>query len=211
MNIEREYELESVYQSIKFVALGNDRYSDRIVSVPAFRLLCSSLCLFFFVRFRGAREIEIIFVIDDFIVTRIDFFCWICILSMKISRDYWFLFFNGFYWYWYWIIESNSILHYHWISYMDSRIFQLFSNFLTRWMILKLIVLYFSILLFVSFLLIRCLEKVINLSNEISGENYSSKSDPHFFFCRVNLKAKATHLMREIKYVRTSPCPWSII
>lgn len=71
-------------------------------------------------------------------------------------------------------------------------------------MILKLIVLYFSILLFVS---IRCLEKVINLSNEISGENYSSKSDPHFFFCRVNLKAKATHLMREIKYVRTSPCP----
>lgn len=46
MNIEREYELESVYQSIKFVALGNDRYSDRIVSVPAFRLLCSSLIVF---------------------------------------------------------------------------------------------------------------------------------------------------------------------
>lgn len=66
MNIEREYELESVYQSIKFVALGNDSYSDRILFLcQLFCLLCSSIVftLFFFVRF---REIEIIFVIDNF-------------------------------------------------------------------------------------------------------------------------------------------------
>lgn len=58
-------------------------------------------------------------------------------------------------------------------------------------MILKLIVLYFSILLFVS---IRCLEKVINLSNEISGENYSSKSDPHFFFLPSEFKSESDTL-----------------
>lgn len=146
MNIEREYELESVYQSIKFVALGNDRYSDRIVSVPAFRLLCSSLIVFTLLCTISRRAWN-----RDYFRNR-----WLCcttdryfLLNMhfidKRTRE---------------IVDfstdfidiksgSNSILHYRgWISLW---IREFFNFFVTFWIILKLIVLYnFSILLFVS-------------------------------------------------------------
>lgn len=101
-------------------------FRPNIVSVPAFLSSLFVDCVysfFFFVRF---REIEIIFVIDNFELYGSIFFCWICISFYRRKYheiiDFYFSmdFIDN---------ESGSIqcLHYRdWISYMDSRIFQFF-------------------------------------------------------------------------------------